>query len=127
MIAMIIKRLINLLVTMPILVSLLCFLWGSLFPINKWMGEVEHLEYGSILYSVGFIFSVILVLGGLYCTSGILVVITTGTGILWKRVEEKSFLLEKDGKIFKSFNHDHLIWRLDPIFRGRKLVFPSSH
>ena len=122
------KRLINALVTIPVLITICCALIIFCAFIGQVMDAIENSRtYGFTemvtLLALAVVFCVLFLTAVLLGT-GIHIVIWTGDGMLWRKVEEGDFLQDKNGQTIHTFSESKLIWRFDNIFKGRKLLCP---
>ena len=125
---MLFKRIINAVVTIPTIIVICSVLMLLSRFVGSWLDFVQY----SGAYQ-GFIQLVLLLIGAVafLATFGGAVVIGTGIlfclifggGILWRWVEGSDVLQDKkSGEIVHSFEEGALIWRFDPVFRGRRLL-----
>ena len=124
------KRLINAVVTIPLLVIISATLLLSSVFIGTWMDGFEQTGAHGILGVATLLSMAIAWLatfgGAVLVCCCIAMVIITGEGIFWRKVNQHDWLQGKNGSIVQSFSEDKLVWRFDPIFRGRKLFCHSS-
>ena len=121
---MFVKRLINVIVTVPLLLAVSGILFSSIGLISWWMMDIGNstsswlLKTSSML--IGGVVSAVVFCAGLCCIFATLPVIFTGSGLLCKRVRKNDSLTYKNGQIFCVFIKDDLIWRFDPLLIGKK-------
>jgi len=123
------KRFINAAVTVPPLLIICAVLLLSTVFIGKWMDAFEQTGANGFIGTISLLVSAIAWLvtfgGAVVFGAGIPTVLITGTGILWRRVDQDDFLQDKNGKAV-HFEKSDLIWRFGPIFKGQKLFYYDS-
>ena len=122
---MILKRVVNILVTIPILICFFVLFAFMFYLVNHSMLDLDASEVvGPIKFfkvSVGVIFATLLIIGMLRCFALLIVLILTGDGIIWRKVEKNNFLLSKEGEVVHVFKEPELIWRYHKMFSSNKL------
>ncbi|MEI7513145.1 MAG: hypothetical protein WCJ74_00795 [bacterium] len=125
---MFLKRIVNTVVTASIFLFVIYFLAETILSKIFWLLELE----GPSVYDLpatwhwflGITFFTLMAVGIVFCGFCILEILITGNGILWKRVEGEDFEYSMNQKIFYVRNGDKFIWRLDPVFKGRRPICP---
>jgi hypothetical protein len=122
------KRILNTVVTAPIFLFIIYFIGETILSNIFWFLEFERPSFQNLnavgALSLGVTFFVLLVLGIIFCGFCILEILITGNGLLWKRIEEEDFEHPINRKIFNVRNTNKFIWRLDPVFKGRRPIYP---
>jgi hypothetical protein len=120
------KRILNTIVTAPIFLFIIYFIGETILSNIFWFLEFERPSvynlHSTWHWFLGITFFTLMAVGIVFCGFCILEILITGNGILWKRIEE-DFEYPINRKIFNVHNKDKYIWRLDPVFRGRKFFF----
>lgn len=119
-----IKWIVNVLISVPILLGMS---W-TCFYIAIWLGsKADKMENTSnlflkLLLALGVIIGLLVALAtGMLC----LIVLFTGTGLIWRRVDAGEWTNDKgDGRVYR-FERFDLLPRWHPIFRGRKVYTHS--
>ncbi len=122
---MILRRLINTVVTIPLLISTCAILLLLAITVGTWMNSFEEIATNGFVDMVTLLFAAVILLaalaGAIVAFACIPLVITTGTGVFWRRVDRFSFLQDKDGWTNRPFTEEKLVWRFDRVFKGKRL------
>jgi hypothetical protein len=124
---MFIKRLVNSVITIPVLFVISAVLIVASAYLGHYLDyfEATHqpIGVGAVAFLMGAaMLDCLMFLGAVFISTGAVAVLITGHGLLWRRVDEHDFLQNPDGSVFRRFEKADLIWRWSPIFNGRKLM-----
>ncbi len=122
------KRILNTIVTAPIFLFIIYFIGETILSNIFWFLEFERPSvynlHSTWHWFLGITFFTLMAVGIVFCGFCILEILITGNGILWKRIEEEDFEYPINRKIFYVRNTNKFIWRLDPVFKGRRPIYP---
>ena len=122
----ILKRVVNAIVTIPIL---LCFFFICAFVfclVNQCLLDLDASKVEGFVkflkVSLGIIIATFAVFGMIGSSYFFFVVLATGDGIIWRKVKKYNYLIDKKGgEVVHIFNKSELIWRFDQMFSENTL------
>ncbi len=122
---MILKRLVNTLVTIPIPFCFFFFCAFVFYLVNQYLFELDASEIGGLVkfikVSVGVLVAALAAFGMIGCVVLFFTLIVTGDGIIWRKVKKYNYLLNKEGEVVHIFDKSELIWRYHEMFSENEL------